>query len=218
MIKAIIFDCWGTLFTNSQSPHSFEQFANKLGYTLSDRTFVKLFERHFMEATHDDLKIPIKALLDDLKLPRRKMMIKELEDILIDSIPTQIAYPDTMETLVHLKKTYVLTLLTNTFKQGYEGLNQKFGVDKLFSHVITSFESHRIKPDLQLFKDAIAATGCQPSEIIMIGDNFHDDIEPAQRLGLKTILLDRKGRYPEAKNRVTTLKEIEVIISIMRNV
>lgn len=212
MIKAIIFDCWGTLFTNSQSPHPFEQFANKIGYKLSDRTFVKLFEHHLMQESHDDLRVPIESLLDDLKLPHDKTIVKELKNVLIGSIPTQIAYPDTMDALARLKKNYKLVLLTNSFSQGYAGLSRRFGTDETFSHVITSFESHRIKPDVQLFKDAIVSTGCEPSEIVMIGDNLHDDIEPAQSLGLKTILLDRKERYPEAKSRVTTLREAEDVI------
>ena len=69
MIKAIIFDCWGTLFTNSQSPHPFEQFANKIGRTMSDRLFVKLFESHLMQDVYDNLEIPIRTLLDDLQIP-----------------------------------------------------------------------------------------------------------------------------------------------------
>jgi putative hydrolase of the HAD superfamily len=212
MIKAIIFDCWGTLFTNSQSPHPFEQFASKLGYTFSDRAFVKLFEHRLMQASHNDLSIPIGALLDDLKSPQDEAIIKELEGILIRSISTQITYPDTMDVLARLKKDYKLVLLTNTFKQGYQGLARKFEIEEIFNHVITSFEHHRIKPDVQLFKDAIASTGCEPSEIVMVGDNPHDDIEPAQSLNLKTILLDRKERYPEARNRITTLNEVEGVV------
>jgi hypothetical protein len=46
MIEALIFDCWGTVFTNSQTPHPFALFAKKLGYDISDRSFLKPFERH----------------------------------------------------------------------------------------------------------------------------------------------------------------------------
>jgi 2-haloalkanoic acid dehalogenase type II len=215
MIKAIIFDCWGTLFTNSQTPHPFEQFANILGYKLTDRTFVKLFERHLMLAPYENLAIPIKALLKDLQVPHSEVTVKDLKGILVRSIPTQIVYPDTMDALNRLQKNYKLILLTNTFKQGYEGLKDKFGIDQIFSGSIASFESHRIKPDIQLFKDAIASAGCKLSEIIMIGDNLHDDIEPAQSLGLRTILLDRKGRYPDFENRVTTMDETEKLIEHM---
>ncbi len=212
MIKAIIFDCWGTLFTNSQSPHPFEQFANRIGYAVSDRSFVKLFESHIMQNVYGDLEIPIRALLNDLKVPYEETTSKELKEILLRSIHTQIAYPDTLQNLIPLKEKYMLVLLTNSFEQGYEGLDGKFGISKIFSHVITSFESHRTKPDIQLFKDAIAITHFAPSEIMMVGDNLHDDIEPANSLGLHTVLLDRKNRYPEAKNRVTTLEEARKLI------
>jgi 2-haloalkanoic acid dehalogenase type II len=209
MIKAIIFDCWGTLFTNSQSPHPFEQFANKIGHTMSDGSFVKSFESHLMQDSYDDLSVPIKALLEDLRIPYKE---SELKEILIRSIPTQIAYPDTMENLLRLKKKYTLVLLTNSFKQGYEGLDKKFGISAIFDHIVTSFDAHRTKPDIKLFKDAIASTRVSPSEIVMVGDNLHDDVEPASSLGLHTILLDRKGRYPEVKNRVTRLEKIQEVI------
>ncbi len=165
-----------------------------------------------MQASYDDLSVPIESLLSDLKLPRDEIIIKELKNILISSIPTQIAYPDTMDSLARLKKNYKLILLTNSFSQGYAGLNRKFCTDETFSHVITSFESHRIKPDIQLFKDAISSTNCKLSEIVMVGDSLHDDIEPAQSLSLEAILLDRKGRYPDAKNRVATLRKLEDIV------
>jgi FMN phosphatase YigB (HAD superfamily) len=55
MIKTIIFDCWGTLFTNSQSPHPFVKFADAFGFSLTDRTFAKVFERHLMQDSHNDL-------------------------------------------------------------------------------------------------------------------------------------------------------------------
>lgn len=212
MIKAIIFDCWGTLFTNSQSPHPFEQFASKIGYTMTDRGFVKLFESHLMKDAHDDLDVPIKALLNDIKTPQSQAKIEELKGVLLRSISTQVAYPDTMKGLVGLKKKYTLVLLTNSFKQGYEGLDTKFDVGRIFSHVITSFEHHRTKPDIKLFKDAIKSTHFAPSEIVMIGDNLHDDIEPARGLGLHTILLDRKNRYPEIGNRTMTLEKVEKLI------
>ncbi|EDK72369.1 hypothetical protein TM7_0510 [candidate division TM7 genomosp. GTL1] len=89
MIKAVIFDCWGTLFTNSQSPHPFEKFANKIGHTISDRNFVKSFEHHLMLDTHDDLRDPIQTLLNDLKVSYDEQLVDELKDILIGSVASQ---------------------------------------------------------------------------------------------------------------------------------
>lgn len=212
MIRVIIFDCWGTLFTNSQSPHPFEQFATKIGRTMSDRSFVKLFESCLMQDAYEDLEIPVRALLGDLQISYEEATVKELKGILINSLSTQIAYPDTMKTLIRLKNKYTLVLLTNSFKQGYEGLDKKFSVSEVFDHVITSFEAHRTKPDVKFFRDAIASAKVAPSEIVMVGDNLHDDIDPAERLGLHAILLDRKGRYPGVKNRTVTLDEVRELI------
>ncbi|EDK72370.1 hydrolase related to 2-haloalkanoic acid dehalogenase [candidate division TM7 genomosp. GTL1] len=117
-----------------------------------------------------------------------------------------------MENLAELKNKYVLILLTNTFNQGYENLRKRFGIDKIFHHVITSFENHRIKPDPELFKAAMANIQYNPFEIVVVGDNLHDDIEPAYSLGLNAVLLDRRGRYPDFKKRAITLKGVKEII------
>jgi 2-haloalkanoic acid dehalogenase type II len=209
MIKAIIFDCWGTLFTNSQSLHPFERFAHTVGRTMADQLFVKPFERHVMQDSHEDLRVPIRQLLDELQISYTAETVQKLEAILLGSISDQIAYPDTLEALTQLRKSYRLILLTNTFKQAYEGLNQKFHIDTLFDDVITSFGSHQTKPDSQLFQDAVTAAQCEAGEILMIGDNLLDDIEPALGLGMKTLLLDRKERHLEYTNRAPNLDGIE---------
>lgn len=165
-----------------------------------------------MLEAYDDLRVPIRALLGDLQVDRNEQLVEELNGVLLGSVATQIAYPDTIETMTDLKQKYTLVLLTNTFKQGYEGLKEKFGVETIFDDIITSFEAHHIKPDPEPFKRAIQSTACDVSEIVVVGDNLHDDIVPAHNVGLNAILLDRKGRYPDFEGRITTLAEVQVAI------
>lgn len=49
MIKTIVFDCWGTLFISGDSLlHPFEVFAQRIGCTLKNEAYLKMFESHLM--------------------------------------------------------------------------------------------------------------------------------------------------------------------------
>ncbi|HEX7259973.1 MAG TPA: hypothetical protein VF272_03510, partial [Candidatus Saccharimonadia bacterium] len=68
-VTLIAFDCWGTVFTNAQKPHPFAVFAKRLDKSLTDRTYVALFEQHLMTEIYPDLKLPIRRLLGELGIP-----------------------------------------------------------------------------------------------------------------------------------------------------
>lgn len=78
-----------------------------------------------------------------------------------------------------------------------------------FEWVLGSAEQHVRKPDAAFFQKVLAITGLEPGEIAYIGDSIRLDIEPALRLGMNAILIDREGLYPHATvRRIATLAEI----------
>ena len=67
-------------------------------------------------------------------------------------------------------------------------------------------KSHgRTKPHASIFEKALAALEVSALDAVMVGDSFEDDIEGARALGMRAILLDRDGRYPEEDERITDL-------------
>lgn len=214
MIKTLIFDCWGTLFTNTQRPHPFALFAKKLGYEINDRTFLKLFEQHIM--TNDNPVFDnVASLLSELKIEATQDYIKELTDILISSLPTQTVYDDTIQTLNRLKNDYKLILLSNTFKEGFTNLRKNYPIDDWFELVLLSYQENMIKPNRKLYVKILDKLALNTNEILMIGDNYHDDVLSANESGIQAILLDRHGRYPEvAENKVHNLSELESYLKL----
>lgn len=55
-----------------------------------------------------------------------------------------------------------------------------------FDVVAFSEERNRFKPDLELFRVAIAEAGADPGECLMVGDRMDNDIVPAAALGMAT--------------------------------
>ena len=66
----------------------------------------------------------------------------------------------------------------------------------------------KTKPDPSIFRAALDGVGVAPAAAVMVGDSIEDDIEGALGLGMRAILLDREGRYPELEPRITGLGEL----------
>lgn len=62
------------------------------------------------------------------------------------------------------------------------------------------------KPSPDFFRALIDRCGAEPHEILMIGDDWNDDIVAARSVGLQAIHLDRSGRGE--KEAITTLEEL----------
>lgn len=209
MIKAIIFDCWDTLiFTQSDKPHLFSIFAERIGRSIQDYEYLKVFEKHFMLEKHSDLKVPIKRLLIELNIAYTEKLIEELEKILEDTFKSQKDFPE-IGLLNELKKRYKLGLITNTFYQSFKGLEEKFNMSKLFTIILKSYEIEILKPDPRVFEIMINRLNVNKNEAVMVGDSLKDDIEAAERFGIKGVLIDRKNKHPEYPNRITSLEQLK---------
>ncbi len=137
MIKAIIFDCWGTLFGHQlNKPHPFSIFAKRLGKSLQDYEFLKIFEKHFMLEKYYKLEVPIKALLEESNIEHSEKLINELKEILEEAFHSQKPFPETLKVLNELKKNYKLGLISNTFYQSFEGLEQRSKVQEIFDIIL----------------------------------------------------------------------------------
>jgi putative hydrolase of the HAD superfamily len=72
----------------------------------------------------------------------------------------------------------------------------------------------KTKPDPTIFRAALDRLAVEPTAAAMVGDSIEDDIEGALALGMRAILLDREGRYPELEPRITGLAELVPALGI----
>ncbi|HEU0302963.1 MAG TPA: HAD family hydrolase [Gaiellaceae bacterium] len=73
---------------------------------------------------------------------------------------------------------------------------------------ISSGSHGKVKPSPLIFAAALDLLGVEAADAVMIGDSLEDDVEGAQACGLRAILLDRGGRYPEHVGRIESLLEL----------
>ncbi len=205
MPKAIIFDCWNTLFTHDVN---FECFAQRIGQSFSDYRFLKKFEKHFMLKKHDFLEEPVRSLLYELGVDPSPQVVRDLVRDLNTCLASQRPFPETLEVLARLKEKHKLGLITNTFSASFDPLKINFRLEDIFDAILRSDETCLLKPDLNMFSLMARKLKVKKSEMLMVGDSLKDDVMGAQAAGLKAVLIDRRNKHPDFQPRITSLVQI----------
>ncbi len=101
-------------------------------------------------------------------------------------------YAEVAEVLGRLKQLgYRIALASNWDRR----LEMLFGLPELCDidvRVISSLVGYR-KPSLHFYRALLDATACQPHQVLMVGDDYENDVLGAQDAGLSAIFLDRRG-------------------------
>jgi putative hydrolase of the HAD superfamily len=122
---------------------------------------------------------------------------------------------DALPTLERLQGGgFALGVISN-FEDWLERLLESLDVTRFFPvRVISGIEGVE-KPDPAIFSIALERAGVQPSESVYVGDHPYFDVEAASRAGLVPVLIDRRGRYPDADGiRITSLEDLPQAIGV----
>jgi len=96
-------------------------------------------------------------------------------------------YKDTEHVLKTLSdKGYNIGIIANQ-SLGTENRLEVWGLLKYIKLVVASAEEGVAKPEKGIFLRALSRAECLPENAVMIGDRIDNDIEPANKLGMKTI-------------------------------
>ena len=200
-VKSLLFDYGGTIDTNgvhwgevireayveSKIPVSNEQFRE--AYIQVERM---LGSQPFIHPNHtfrDVLELKIRLQFETLGLAD---FILAGEIALSCYEKTAFHIRRASLVLDQLKERYPMYLVSN-FYGNLRTVLCEFNLTGYFREVIESAETGYRKPGLEIFQIAIEKTGCLPGEVVIIGDSYKNDIQPAERLGCPSIWLKVKG-------------------------
>ena len=135
--------------------------------------------------------IPSKALLDDIFSACTYLDWKAFDDTkYIADLP---------------QRKGVLSNFNSKLDMLLEGLIGR----NIFSEIIISEVENVRKPSVEFYELAVEKLQVAPNEILYIGDSLKLDIIPAQKVGMRTLLIDREQHFPFANNRINSFAEIK---------
>jgi HAD superfamily hydrolase (TIGR01549 family) len=80
--------------------------------------------------------------------------------------------------------------------------------------VLTSRAHGKSKPHETIFRALLALLEVDPDEAAMVGDTIEDDVDGALAVGMRALLLDREGRYPDVEGRLDDLRGLAAALGL----
>ena len=207
MIKAVLFDLWGTLVENgTYSPlkQSYEILRAETDYS----SFVVQFEKIFMTKKFDSQAEGFTEICKAFSVEPTPEIIDELIGVWNKNKLLARAFLDTVPVLTFLKSQNIkIGLLSNTPMNSGDFVLEKLQLTKYFDAIHLSCNTGLVKQDPESFINILKDLDCDPKDALMVGDSMETDIHGAERAGVKGILLDRRGRR-EHHTKIRNLMEI----------
>jgi len=189
----------------------FEDFYTK--YLQHNNLLWERYHRGFITGEELKWKRMWRTLLE-FKLADERLA-KDMSDKFITILPfKKKLFPHTTEILDYLiDKKYTLHLITNGFEKVQLNKINSSGINKYFTHVITSECSNSLKPKKEIFDYALQKAGATLEESIMLGDNLEADIQGAINAGMDCVFVNHINATTILKPTYTIkhLKELESI-------
>ena len=204
MIKRIIFDLDDTLI-----PWDNNYF----------KGFIPVMKEYGVIDSKEDILKFVKAIDDYEKFNNKydeKIFVEYMNEMLNKNISEdfynklnayfQICVPKEIE---YLKSKYELVVLTNFFEELQIKRLENYGIKNYFVNIIGG--NKYIKPHKQSY--LMACGEHNPSECVMIGDNYINDVEGATQNGLQAIYLNLKNK--EVDKEITSISNLAELKNIL---
>lgn len=105
---------------------------------------------------------------------------------------TYAAFEDALPFLRFLRRRGVVTGVVSNGDERYEEhILPMLGLSEELDHLTLSTDVGYEKPSTEIFESALQKAGVPAAETLHIGDRLELDFEPAVKLGMKAVLIDR---------------------------
>ncbi len=192
MIKAIVFDAYGTLYDVQSVARATEAAFPGHGDTITQIWRLKQLEyswlRSLMDRYADFLTVTRESLrytLDTLGLTAEPAQF----DALVDAYNTLSPYPEAMEALAALKG-HRLAILSNGSPSMLDALVRNTGLDRLLEAVISVDAARAYKPDPRAYAVVQQRLGVAPEDVAFVTSNGFDTAG-ARSFGFKVVRVER---------------------------
>lgn len=203
-IKAVVFDVYGTLAYISQVTNPYSQLIRLSSTGCSNAANYRrtiMTNPGFIECAANNLGIP--ATIDD---------IRRIKNLLDKEVASVELYEDAVGNLLNLKSKGMKIGLCSNLAEAYS-LPIRELIPFEPDAVSWSFEVGAVKPEIDIYYNVLIKLGCEPCEVLFVGDSLKNDVLGPQAVGMKALHLNRN--LPSNNQRIKSLSEISVRIDSM---
>ncbi len=183
--EATLLDLFHELKLNERATGDFKHFHTT--YHHHNEIYWDRFRKGFINREELRWKRMWRTLVD-FKITD-ETLAKQMSERYLDILPTKTnLFPHCIELLEYLtEKKYPMHLITNGFEKTQYQKIKNSGIDRFFTHMVTSEQAGIMKPHAAIFEYALNLTKSTAEKCIMIGDTLEVDILGAKNMGMDTV-------------------------------
>lgn len=221
MIKAVVFDAYGTLIsTGTGSVDAAGKILALHGADISPKDFYadwKRCHRMHMDGLTDFVTEETLFRWDLEKLYRQYGLPGDAAKdvgIMLDTLGNRTAFPESRKVVEGLKPRVTVCIGSTTDTGPLLRDLNRAGITA--DHIFTSEDLRVYKPRAAFYEKILAALRLPPEEVLFVGDSLTDDVYGPGRVGMKTCWVNRKGQPvptpPPPDFEVTDLTGVPAIL------
>jgi putative hydrolase of the HAD superfamily len=230
-VKAVLFDLGNTLvkFDVDGAEEVFHRILTSIGISRSLDEIRSAHSRTEKQASKNgliDLFGQIKPedywskwdslVLEYLNIPNHVILAGVVHSKWFDFLNFS-TFPEVEDVLSKLReKGLKLGLISNGYEEEIDLILKRVDLSREFFEIIAGVDTwKRAKPNLEIFNNSLRELKVSPKEALYVGDNPDIDIEPAQKIGLKAILIKRKKDNVEKNPERWTISNLKEILKFL---
>ena len=221
MIKAVIFDAYGTLIStgNGSVSAAGEILALNERYDIDPKEFYarwKVLHRIHMDSLESFVKeekifeIDLRELYEIYNMARD---YKKDVQIMLDTLGKRTAFSEAREVLEQLSQKYIVAIgsTTDTAPLLSDIKRNNLKVEKIFTS-----ESLRVyKPSREFYDKILEELNVSANVALFVGDSLIDDVSGPQKAGLLACWINRKGGTAEDIHPNYEIKDLWELFDIL---
>ena len=212
MVKAIIFDFWGTLVENGVFPSPVRQVKYLLRIEEPFSEYIVKFEKVFMLKKYEDLYSAFEAVCEAFNIEPEKFILDRLVGMWNKHKLLAKPFSETAAVLEKLKKEgYKLALVSNTDCFTTDEVLDKYGLREYFDEIVLSYKVDMLKTNPDMYKLVLEKLDLDKSEALVVGDSLETDINGAKEAGIKAVLVDRRD-HRDFSPKILNLSELDAFL------
>lgn len=222
MIKAVVFDAYGTLIsTGTGSLDAAQKILDLHGSVIPAKVFYadwKKYHRAHMDGltrfVPEEIifRWDLEKLYEQYGLPGNAA-----EDVhfMLDTLGKRNAFPESREVVERLKPAVTVCIGSTTDTEPLLRDLERAGIT--VDHIFTSEGLQVYKPQRAFYRAILSALALPPEEVLFVGDSLMDDVYGPARAGMKTCWINRKGQRAPTPPPDYTVSDLTGLPAILKD-